>query len=81
MPVAPDDDHPGDLIAQFPEVVQPVPQPAHDDREVDKLVLIESVKRVAPVAECNTAVQLAFSDGVLTLDAGSGEEAEAVRVD
>ena len=29
------------------------------------------------VAERNTAVQLAFSDGVLTLDAGSGEEAMA----
>ena len=29
------------------------------------------------VAERNTAVQLAFSDGVLTLDAGSGDEAQA----
>ena len=29
------------------------------------------------MAERNTAVQLAFSDGVLTLDAGSGEEAQA----
>ena len=28
-------------------------------------------------AERNTAVQLAFSDGVLTLDAGSGDEAQA----
>ena len=44
---------------------------------VDKLALIESVKRVALVAERNTAVQLAFSDGVLTLDAGSGDEAQA----
>ena len=44
---------------------------------VDKTALIESVKRVALVAERNTAVQLAFSDGVLTLDAGSGDEAQA----
>ena len=44
---------------------------------VDKVALIESVKRVALVAERNTAVQLAFADGVLTLDAGSGEEAMA----
>ncbi len=29
------------------------------------------------MAERNTAVQLAFSDGVLTLDAGSGDEAQA----
>src|SRR5699024_4272421 len=44
---------------------------------VDKAELVESVKRVALVAERNTAVQLAFSDGVLTLDAGSGGEAQA----
>ena len=35
------------------------------------------MKRVALVAERNTAVQLAFSEGVLTLDAGSGDEAQA----
>jgi DNA polymerase-3 subunit beta len=29
------------------------------------------------VAERNTAVQLAFAEGVLTLDAGSGDEAQA----
>ena len=32
---------------------------------------------MALVAERNTAVQLAFADGVLTLDAGSGDEAQA----
>ncbi len=50
-------------------------------RLVDKAALIESVKRVSLVAERNTAVQLAFSDGVLTLDAGSGDEAQALGVD
>jgi DNA polymerase-3 subunit beta len=35
------------------------------------------VRRVSLVAERNTAVQLAFNDGVLTLDAGSGDEAQA----
>jgi DNA polymerase-3 subunit beta len=44
---------------------------------VDRTVLVDAVKRVALVAERNTAVQLAFSDSVLTLDAGSGEEAMA----
>ena len=44
---------------------------------VDRATLVESVKRVSLVAERNTAVQLAFSDGVLTLDAGSGDEAQA----
>ena len=47
--------------------------------KVDKAALIESVKRVSLVAERNTAVQLAFSDGVLTLDAGSGDEAMATE--
>jgi DNA polymerase III subunit beta len=32
---------------------------------------------VSLVAERNTAVQLAFADDVLTLDAGSGDEAQA----
>src|SRR4029077_17466206 len=44
---------------------------------VDKASLVEAVKRVSLVAERNTAVQLAFSEGMLTLDAGSGEEAMA----
>jgi DNA polymerase-3 subunit beta len=35
------------------------------------------VRRVSLVAERNTAVQLAFADDVLTLDAGSGDEAQA----
>ena len=39
--------------------------------------LADSAIRVSLVAERNTAVQLAFSDGVLTLDAGSGDEAQA----
>jgi DNA polymerase III subunit beta len=46
---------------------------------VDRATLVESVKRVSLVAERNTAVQLAFSAGVLTLDAGSGDEALATE--
>jgi DNA polymerase-3 subunit beta len=46
---------------------------------VDRATLIESVKRVSLVAERNTAVQLAFADGGLTLDAGSGDEALATE--
>ena len=44
---------------------------------VDRAALVDSVKRVSLVAERNTAVQLTFSDGVLTLDAGTGDEAMA----
>jgi len=65
------------LDGEFPKVRSLFPAEHTTTAKVDKAALIESVKRVALVAERNTAVQLAFADGVLTLDAGSGEEAQA----
>ena len=65
------------LDGEFPKVRSLFPTEHQTVAKVDKVALIESVKRVALVAERNTAVQLAFSDGVLTLDAGSGDEAQA----
>jgi DNA polymerase-3 subunit beta len=65
------------LDGEFPKVRSLFPSEHQTTATVDKAALIESVKRVALVAERNTAVQLAFSDGVLTLDAGSGDEAQA----
>jgi DNA polymerase-3 subunit beta len=65
------------LDGEFPKVRSLFPNEHLTTALVDKLALVESVKRVALVAERNTAVQLAFSDGVLTLDAGSGDEAQA----
>ena len=65
------------LDGEFPKVRSLFPNEHQTVAKIDKATLIESVKRVALVAERNTAVQLAFSDGVLTLDAGSGDEAQA----
>jgi DNA polymerase III subunit beta len=65
------------LDGEFPKVRSLFPAEHATTAMVDKASLVESVKRVALVAERNTAVQLAFSDGVLTLDAGSGDEAQA----
>ncbi|ANH37716.1 DNA polymerase III subunit beta [Nocardioides dokdonensis FR1436] len=65
------------LDGEFPKVRSLFPSEHLTVAKVDKAALIESVKRVSLVAERNTAVQLAFSDGVLTLDAGSGDEAQA----
>lgn len=65
------------LDGEFPKVRSLFPSEHQTVAKVDKAALIESVKRVSLVAERNTAVQLAFSDGVLTLDAGSGDEAQA----
>jgi len=65
------------LDGEFPKVRTLFPNEHVTIARVDKASLIESVKRVSLVAERNTAVQLAFSEGVLTLDAGSGDEAQA----
>ena len=65
------------LDGEFPKVRSLFPSEHLTLARVDRSVLIDAVKRVALVAERNTAVQLAFADGVLTLDAGSGEEAMA----
>jgi DNA polymerase-3 subunit beta len=39
--------------------------------------LVEAVRRVSLVAERNTPVRLAFTDGLVALDAGTGEDAQA----
>ncbi|VXC42666.1 DNA polymerase III subunit beta [Nocardioides sp. AX2bis] len=65
------------LDGEFPKVRSLFPSEKLTVASVDKASLIESVKRVALVAERNTAVQMAFSDGTLTLDAGTGDEAQA----
>ena len=68
------------LDGEFPKVRNLFPGEHLTTAKVDKADLIDSVKRVALVAERNTAVQLAFTNeggGQLTLDAGSGEEAQA----
>ena len=65
------------LDGEFPKVRSLFPSEKLTTARVDKAALIESVKRVSLVAERNTAVQLAFTEGVLTLDAGSGDEAQA----
>ncbi|MQA96299.1 MAG: DNA polymerase III subunit beta [Streptosporangiales bacterium] len=47
--------------------------------EVTTSLLVEAVKRVALVAERNTPVRLSFTDGEVLLEAGSGDEAQAVE--
>jgi DNA polymerase-3 subunit beta len=44
---------------------------------VDTAALLDAVKRVALVAERTAPVRISFADGMATLDAGSGEEAQA----
>jgi DNA polymerase III subunit beta len=67
------------LDGEFPKVRTLFPSEQQTVARVDRATLVEAVKRVSLVAERNTAVQLAFSDGILTLDAGSGDEALATE--
>ncbi|GAB2328133.1 hypothetical protein STREPTOSP366_33130 [Streptomyces variabilis] len=49
---------------------------------IETAPFVEAVKRVALVAERNTPVRLSFEQGVLILEAGSSDDAQAVeRVD
>ncbi|HSV38516.1 MAG TPA: DNA polymerase III subunit beta [Nocardioidaceae bacterium] len=67
------------LDGEFPKVRTLFPNEHTTVARVDRVALVESVKRVSLVAERNTAVQLAFADGGVTLDAGSGDEALATE--
>jgi len=67
------------LDGEFPKVRTLFPSEHTTVARVDRAALVESVKRVSLVAERTTAVQLAFADGSLTLDAGSGDEALATE--
>jgi DNA polymerase-3 subunit beta len=67
------------LDGEFPKVRTLFPSDQTTIARVERAALVEAVKRVSLVAERNTAVQLAFTDGVLTLDAGSGDEALATE--
>ncbi len=65
------------LDGEFPKVRSLFPNEHQTTARLDRGQLIDSLKRVALVADRNTAVQLAFTEGMLTLDAGSGEDAMA----
>ena len=67
------------LDGEFPKVRSLFPAEHLTVAKVNKAELIDSVKRVALVAERNTAVQLRFGEGQLVLDAGSGDEAQATE--
>ena len=65
------------LEGDFPRVRQLFQTQAETVAYVDTQTFVDSVKRVALVAERNTPVRLTFADGQLLLEAGSGDEAQA----
>jgi DNA polymerase III subunit beta len=67
------------LEGEFPKYRALLPTESASVADVDTATLVESVKRVALVAERNTPVRLTFSAGELQLDAGTGDEAQATE--
>ena len=68
------------LGGEFPRHQALLPSHVNSTAEMATSLLAEAVKRVALVAERNTAVRLAFTPGQLVLEAGTGDEAQAVEV-
>jgi DNA polymerase III subunit beta len=65
------------LDGEFPKVRSLFPSESSTLARVETSALVESVKRVSLVAERNTPVRLSFTESMVTLEAGSGEEAQA----
>lgn len=61
----------------YPKIRSLFPENTPIHATVETTSLAEAVRRVSLVAERNTPVRLMFSDGQLTLDAGTGEDAQA----
>lgn len=68
------------LGGDFPRYQSLLPSQVSGVAELTTAPFSEAVKRVALVAERNTPVRLSFSTGQVTLEAGAGDEAQAVEV-
>ncbi len=65
------------MDGDYPEVRRLFPEESTSTAIVDTTELVEATRRVALVAERNSSVRLAFSEGQVTLDAGHSEDAQA----
>ncbi len=65
------------LDGEFPKYKSLLPAESSSVATVETAGLVESVRRVALVAERNTPIRLSFSGGEVTLEAGTGDEAQA----
>jgi DNA polymerase III subunit beta len=67
------------LDGEFPKYQSLLPTESASVAVVETGALADAVKRVALVAERNTPVRLTFTDGSVTLEAGTGEDAQATE--
>ncbi|MFC4062914.1 DNA polymerase III subunit beta [Planomonospora corallina] len=68
------------LDPEFPKYRSLLPTEFSARADLSTGSFVEAVKRVALVAERNTPVRMAFRGGEVVLEAGSGDEAQAVEV-
>jgi len=68
------------LDADFPKYRNLLPSEWTTTASLTTTALTEAVKRVALVAERNTALRLSFADSEVVLRAGTGDEAQATEV-
>src|SRR5690554_3288016 len=65
------------MDGDYPQVRRLFPEESPITAVVKTTELIEATRRVSLVAERNSSVRLAFSDGEVTLDAGQSDDAQA----
>jgi DNA polymerase-3 subunit beta len=68
------------IDGDYPQVRKLLPESFDTAATLQVGPLIEAVRRVSLVAERNTPVQIAFSEGQAVLDAGTGDDAQASEV-
>jgi len=68
------------LDGEYPKVMSLFPAEAPITSRVSTARLLESARRVSLVADRNAPIRLGFDGSELTLDAGSGEDAQATEV-
>jgi DNA polymerase-3 subunit beta len=67
------------LDGEFPKYRSLLPSESTSIAVIDSASFLETVKRVALVADRNTPVRLTFDDGQVIVEAGTGDEAQAVE--
>jgi DNA polymerase-3 subunit beta len=67
------------LDGEFPKYRSLLPSESTSTAVIDSASFLETVKRIALVADRNTPVRLSFDEGQVIVEAGTGDEAQAVE--
>jgi DNA polymerase III subunit beta len=65
------------LDGEYPKVTSIFPTSVDTEAVIATSAFVEAVRRVSLVAERNTPVRLKFTDGQVTIEAGTGDDAQA----